>query len=73
MRIRGSFIAVILAGLPLAASAQTTDTPQTWNGSVDFGVRNTSGSGDLARYERYRDMSDGLFMQTVKTQRESGR
>jgi len=73
MRIRVSFIAVILAGLPLAASAQTTDTPQAWVGTVDFGVRNTSGSGDLARYERYRDMSDGLFMQTLQTHRESNR
>ncbi len=32
-------------------------------GSIDFGYRGTSAKGDEARYERYRDLRDGLFSQ----------
>ena len=32
--------------------------------TIDFGVRGTSADGDAARYERYRDLGDGLFLET---------
>ena len=38
--------------------------------SCDFGVRGTSVDGDSARYERYRDLGDGLFLETVRLNRE---
>ena len=40
-------------------------------GFIDFGVRNTSTDGDAARYERYRDLGDGLFIETFRWQREA--
>ena len=65
------FTLVILTGAAGAASAQTpatapdTLTPsRTGRGFVDFGARGTSVDGDAARYERYRDMSDGVFLET---------
>jgi MtrB/PioB family decaheme-associated outer membrane protein len=75
-----------LALAPLAASAQTasgqqpsaqpsgaqevvtTSTP--WTGSLNFGVRGTSMEGDGARYERYRDLGDGLFLDDLVINRE---
>jgi MtrB/PioB family decaheme-associated outer membrane protein len=44
-----------------------SDTP--WAGWVDFGVRGTSTNGDAARYERYRDLGDGLFLETARVSR----
>jgi MtrB/PioB family decaheme-associated outer membrane protein len=37
---------------------------------VDFGVRGTHLTGDGARYERYRDLGDGLFLETARMYRE---
>jgi MtrB/PioB family decaheme-associated outer membrane protein len=54
--------------LPLTAAAQTT-TPSTI-GSIDFGGRGTSLDGDGARYERYRDLGDGLFLETFRLRTE---
>jgi MtrB/PioB family decaheme-associated outer membrane protein len=34
-------------------------------GFLDFGLRNTTTTGDAARYERYRDMGDGLFLENA--------
>jgi MtrB/PioB family decaheme-associated outer membrane protein len=75
-----------LALAPLAASAQTTGgqqppaspagsqevvtTSTPWTGALDFGVRGTSLDGDPARYERYRDLGDGLFLDDLKVNRE---
>ena len=42
----------------------------SWTGSVDFGVRGTSVTGDAARYERYRDLGDGLFIEDARVSRE---
>jgi len=53
---------------PAAAAAPTA---AAFPGYVDFGVRNTTVDGDGARYERYRDLSDGLFIETFRWQRES--
>ena len=38
---------------------------------MDFGVRGSSISGDAARYERYRDLGDGLFLEGVVWQAET--
>jgi MtrB/PioB family decaheme-associated outer membrane protein len=37
---------------------------------VDFGVRGTALDGDAARYERYRDLGDGLFLEGVRANRD---
>jgi MtrB/PioB family decaheme-associated outer membrane protein len=55
------------------AAAQTpaepaASTSSTFNGRIDFGARTTSLSGDSARYERYRDLGDGLFLDALRTQ-----
>jgi MtrB/PioB family decaheme-associated outer membrane protein len=37
---------------------------------ADFGVRGTQLTGDGARFERYRDLGDGLFLETLRMHRE---
>jgi MtrB/PioB family decaheme-associated outer membrane protein len=37
---------------------------------IDVGARATSLDGDAARYERYRDLGDGLFLENVRLARE---
>ena len=39
-------------------------------GIIDFSVRGTSVDGDAARYERYRDLGDGLALEVVRLHRE---
>src|SRR5690606_8444651 len=50
--------------VPVTATAQ--ETTATQSGSVDVGVRGSSLTGDAARYERYRDLGDGLFLETFR-------
>jgi MtrB/PioB family decaheme-associated outer membrane protein len=64
-----SFILLAVAG---TAGAQTPATApdvlapsRAGRGFVDFGARGTTSEGDAARYERYRDMSDGMFLETA--------
>jgi MtrB/PioB family decaheme-associated outer membrane protein len=70
---------IFALALPVLAAAQTTPpaapvrTPQQQpetaappQGWVDFGVRFTGSEGDAARYERYRDLDDGLFLETFR-------
>jgi MtrB/PioB family decaheme-associated outer membrane protein len=78
MRITTVCFTVALALAPLATSAQTTTaTQQTtpaitppWTGTFDFGGRGSELDGDAARYERYRDLGDGLFLEGVRLDRE---
>src|SRR6187455_2946447 len=49
-----------LAGAQDSTPPAPTPTPTPFNGSVDIGGRFTSTTGDAARYERYRDLSDGV-------------
>ncbi|HEY7501462.1 MAG TPA: MtrB/PioB family outer membrane beta-barrel protein [Vicinamibacterales bacterium] len=65
--------AALLLVLPLAAAAQTAaeETPTGWVGLIDFGVRATNLDGDGARFERYRDLGDGLFLERVRASREA--
>lgn len=44
------------------AAAQTPAKPSSGRGSVDFGLRFTDASGDAARYQRFRDLGDGGFL-----------
>ncbi|MEO7192791.1 MAG: MtrB/PioB family outer membrane beta-barrel protein [Vicinamibacterales bacterium] len=57
-------VAQTQAAKPAAAAAADESAPwPTTTGTINFGSRTTSISGDGARYERYRDMSDGLFVE----------
>ncbi len=55
------------AQAPVAESEPLVTTADNW---VDFGVRGTRLTGDGARYERYRDLGDGLFLEAVRYHRE---
>ena len=62
---------LLLSGLALvwAAPASAQDPPPYVPPPVnvlDFGVRGTSTTGDAARYERYRDMGNGLFLEKMR-------
>jgi MtrB/PioB family decaheme-associated outer membrane protein len=65
-RLLGS---LALALVPALANAQATapaPADRTTTGIIDFGVRGTNLSGDAARYERYRDLGDGLFLDGLR-------
>ena len=86
MRTSMFFSALLLALGPAAVQAQTPppQTPQTpapsaaattaagTTGWFDIGVRGTTFSGDGARYERYRDLTDGLFLRGLRLNRDTG-
>lgn len=74
MRKLTGFLILAFALVPMTANAQTAAAPDTKSNSgwVDFGVRGTSLKGDGARYERYRDLGDGLFLETFRWQAETG-
>ena len=74
MRATSALLTVAFAVVPLTAGAQLTP-PQPpaaagWTGAIDIGVRGTSADGDAARYERYRDLGDGLFVEGLRLNRE---
>src|SRR5204863_10176262 len=53
--------------------ARDVTAPALTRGYADFGARGTSFTGaDSARYERYRDLSDGAFMRALRATRERG-
>ena len=65
MRLSRVLLTVAVALVPLTALAQNSDVTTSPN-RVAIGARGTSIDGDGARYERYRDLSDGLFMDDLK-------
>ena len=72
MRIKiATITAVLVLAFTTMAWAQTSaaTTPQTTAGTslgtIDFGARFTTTSGDEARYERYSDHRDGLYSKIV--------
>jgi MtrB/PioB family decaheme-associated outer membrane protein len=73
-QVRNSWLltTIAIALIPVATTAQVPATPSAI-GRIDFGVRGTATTGDAARYERYRDMGDGLFMQRIQLGREVNR
>lgn len=81
MRIRVCTLVLLALAIPVASAlAQATPpspparnpeeraaaTPAPINGWVDLGVRGSSLDGDPARYQRYRDLGDGLFLETFR-------
>jgi len=72
MRKFNSLLILAFALVPMTASAQTASADATPSrGWADFGVRGSSITGDGARYERYRDLGDGLFLEGFKWRTES--
>jgi MtrB/PioB family decaheme-associated outer membrane protein len=66
MRHYTAFALALCALLPSAAAAQEAVGTTTQSGLIDVGVRGSSLTGDAARYERYRDLGDGLFLETFR-------
>ena len=63
--LSGLTMTLILA--PALASAQTVGwTVPAGTNILDVGARGTSIDGDSARYERYRDLGNGLFLEAVR-------
>jgi MtrB/PioB family decaheme-associated outer membrane protein len=64
--------ALLAAGSPPAAAqtTQSADTPGI--GSFDIGGRVSSIDGDPARFQRYRDLRDGGFLENLRYTRDAG-
>jgi MtrB/PioB family decaheme-associated outer membrane protein len=79
MRTTDVLVMALLALMPAAAGAQATPSAAVekpvdtgWGGIIDFGMRGTNLDGDGARFERYRDLCDGLFLEGIRVNREAG-
>ncbi|HZR25911.1 MAG TPA: MtrB/PioB family outer membrane beta-barrel protein [Vicinamibacterales bacterium] len=58
--------ALLASAINVYAQAPQPVTPvelSPWIGSIDLGYRGNDSTGDLARYERYRDVQSGTFSQ----------
>ncbi|MGE5814653.1 MAG: MtrB/PioB family outer membrane beta-barrel protein [Acidobacteriota bacterium] len=44
---------------PAVQPSSTVSVP--WSGTIDFGLRPDNSTGNVAQYERYRDLGDGAF------------
>ncbi len=69
MRKHTALLVLVCALVPALAVAQETTTSSS-SGWLDIGVRGTSSTGDTARYERYRDLGDGLFLESFRVKAE---
>jgi MtrB/PioB family decaheme-associated outer membrane protein len=60
--------------LTATGSSQQPDAPEQipagWTGTFDVGLRGSSVSGDRGRFERYRDLGDGLTLEGVRLHRD---
>jgi MtrB/PioB family decaheme-associated outer membrane protein len=80
MRISGILWTLAVALIPMGVRAQEpapaaappAAPSSPWSGSIDFGVRGTDLKGDGARYERYRDLGNGLFLEDARVKRDQG-
>src|SRR5262245_9160170 len=54
---------------PQPAHTLSTFTPNL--GTIDFGYRGTSFTGDVARYNRYRDLRDGPYVNRFRHAKET--
>jgi len=76
-RILAAFATTFFLAVPAAGLAQGTPTtppapvPSVTVGGADFGLRKTNATGDAARYERYRDMGDGAYLNQFQLTREN--
>lgn len=76
-------VALLLVSVPAALAQTQTQTPAAYAtlhptnpavfGQIDFGGRFTDVSGDGARYQRYRDLRDGAFLEMPMYYRETDR
>lgn len=66
-----SAIAALLALSPGTARAQADIGAVAPPGSLDLGVRFTDVNGDAARFQRFRDISDGALLDRVRWHREA--
>jgi MtrB/PioB family decaheme-associated outer membrane protein len=65
--------ALLFASATFVGAQQTPPVQQptapgaapAWSGIIDFGFRPDASSGDVARYERYRDTRDGAFTRFI--------
>jgi MtrB/PioB family decaheme-associated outer membrane protein len=82
MRISGILWTLAVALIPPDARAQApaqapaptaAASSSPWSGTIDFGVRGTDVTGDAARYERYRDLGSGLFIEDARLKHERER
>jgi MtrB/PioB family decaheme-associated outer membrane protein len=72
MRACASLMAAMLLSAAVAAGQDVPEATDTAPriGSVDAGVRVTSVDGDAARYQRYRDLRDGGFLEAFTYTRD---
>ncbi len=67
MRTLRLLSAGILALLPATVSGQTIGwTVPSGTNIIDVGARGTNIDGDSARFERYRDLTNGLFLEAIR-------
>jgi hypothetical protein len=59
-------VALALTLAPVVSSGQTMEQAAAGTGTLDVGVRVTKVTGDGARYERYRNLSDGLYLEGLR-------
>lgn len=58
-------------GAQAAEEVQEVEYVPPQKNTFDFGVRGTSITGDRARYERYRDLGNGMFFEGFRLQRQT--
>lgn len=58
---------------PAQPTAPAEPAAPAWTGWIDFGLRGTNVDGDAARFERYRDLGDGLFLESFRVGRDARR
>jgi MtrB/PioB family decaheme-associated outer membrane protein len=72
MRIRTLLVTTALLLAPALAMGQDFTPGRANSGRLDLGVRFTTDTGDAARYERYRDLTDGAFLEVARLERLQG-
>ncbi len=70
--VRALAAAAVLASLAGPARAQQAAATAFAPPAVDFGVRLTSVAGDEARYQRFRDLGSGAFLERLRFERSGG-
>ena len=69
MRIRSFISIAALVMVSATASAQAQNGTAISTGTAEIGARATTTTGDAARYERYRDLGDGMFLDALRLTR----